>query len=1282
MLPKFQKPPSCADCQLHDRGFGFAPAVGPAASPLLFVGEALGYNEAVQGEPFVGAAGGMLGRIFSRAQVSRSQVRIHNTVNCRPPEDWLEGAPWQHSALTHCAPYLQESLDSPHLKVVVTLGNTPMRQILNLWGVDGVRLQDFHGTIHRSPDDRFWVVPTFHPSHLQRGAINLLDVVRRDVTTAMQILHRGGIVTRRPFQLHRDPPFAWFQAWAAQFLARLAHEGFGWLSADIETPDKSGGRDEGELSSEDTSTQILRINFAGHGEEGITVPWVEPYIGICRQLLNSGAWLALWNKAYDESRLRFNGIPFQSATGEPITLIDGMWAAHHLQSDLPLGLGFWAPLYSDYGAWKHLGKQRGSEAEYAAIDGLQTYRIVAEGIVPDLQKEGLWDAFWRHTHLREQYVLRPARQNGMPVDEGKLDQFHEKLQTYAAAQLTAINDLGMASTLHPKLGYPKPPRGKDGQPPTPPAGISGAKHRAKGDHAKADYIDAGIRLVEREIPIPYTYCSGCGEALKQPHDACSGGPDHPDAERGPEVPLVTLPVPERRWFWQLPFNPDANAQILRFIRDSGETPGKAKKTKKDTANKETLRKLKKSTGNPIYQHILDYKAVKKVDSTYALGLKKRIWRTDGRIHPEITFRPSMFRDSCINPNIQNVIADKEGKDSLAAGLRFCMVARPGWRFVEIDYCVDPNVKILTQDLRWIPAGEIEPGTPIVGFHEQTFRTFEPAAISRVRRITRPRVRVRTTAGEVVVSAEHRFVGRPHKGRRRWIEAKDLRPGMQLSYLAAPWAQDTSYDAGYLAGLFDGEGWVSGTCVGYAQKEGPILDHVRGLLDERGFSFTAQDNNSTAVCELTRGLRDAMRFLGTIRPKRLLAKSDSLWVGRRTWGSRTPIVKVVSVEPLPDGEVIAITTTSGTLITDGYFSHNCGTEAVDTGWYIGDPRYIRLATLGVHAYLTSHLLYEAKQISEPASLDWTDQDLAAFFKSIKKRFQETYDKAKRCVHGNNYGLTVYGMVENFPDVFTGGKKEAEHIQALYYSLAPGLPAFHQRLRDVAYETEQIGGSYVDDYQALVSGRHHPFGYRHKFYGVMSFRPLSETEYRKLQWVAHNKLKVARHPRVRMINNRPFEAVLGEDSKRVIAMYPQSTSAGKLKEAELALLHPDSPDYVGEWAEGKTPLCAPIHDSLLFHVPDQGHEEFVYHAVEVMRRPLLQMPCPAEWGMGSHIRTNVEVKISPVGGSWGDTSVMAIPDMLPETATESLYLPDDPDEWEDVQDLETKFRDVDVVVGARK
>lgn len=1036
MLAKFAKPAGCAGCALETTGVGYAPPSGIDNSRILYVGEALGYNEAMQGMPFIGAAGGMFSRMLGRAGLTRDQAKVHNCVNCQPPGDWLDGAPWQHSALNQCRQYLQESLNNEYLQVVVTLGSIPLRQVLDLWGVDGIRVQDFHGTVHRDPTDRYWVVPTYHPSHLQRGAINLLDVVRFDLGVAKQILSAGSFV-RRPVSLVLDPTVEWFAAWVAQFLAAHAADPHGIpLAVDIETPDKEGGRDEGELSEDDRSTQIDRVNFSCNPDEGVTVPYEGPYIALIDQLLNSGAWLYMWNKRYDESRLRFNNHTFVTAAGEAVTILDLMWAAHHLQSDLPLGLGFWAPFYSDYGAWKHLGKQRGKESEYGGVDGVQTRRV-GDGIVGELVTQGFWEVFYRHTHLREQYVLRPAHEAGIPVDVPRLDQFHDKLQIVAADRLRAIGDCEIAGTLKPKTGYKDKPKGPI------PKSILG-KSGEKGDQAKQDYLEAGVELVQKEIEIAIRACNTCGKrshigpkhnCLRKDRPVVEEGSEIPGSDAGAVPDIVDLLVREPRWFWKLPFNPDANAQILKFIRDSGEAPGKAKKTRKDTANKETLRKLGKKTGNPVYQLILDYKAVKKVDSTYAIGFKKRIW-SDGRLHPQVTFRPSMFRDSYVAPNPQNVIADKEGKTSLAAGFRHCIVASPGCRIVEIDYS--------------------------------------------------------------------------------------------------------------------------------------------------------------------------------------------------------------------------------------------GIEGIDTGWLSGDPDYVRLATLGVHAYLTAHLLVEEGKLQTAPELSWSDQDLAMFFSDVKKKYPTLYDKAKRVVHGNNYGLTTYGMVENFPDVFPGGLKEAQKVQDLYYALAPKLPAYHKRMRTLAYENGYLGGPAIDDYTLLTtSGKHHPFAYRHYFYGVQSFRPLTESDYHKLQWVARKRMKLERHPRVVIINGRPFEIVLGEDSKRVIAFPPQSIAAGTLKEAELALFHPESDTYIGAYGyEGRTPLMAPIHDSLLLNVPDQYCDWIMSVAIGVMRKPIPSMPLPPEWNMGTHLRVNVAVKASPVGGSWEEVETVQIPDMVPETAAESMYLPVEEQDYEDAVDMATR------------
>lgn len=69
------------------------------------------------------------------------------------------------------------------------------------------------------------------------------------------------------------------------------------------------------------------------------------------------------------------------------------------------------------------------------------------------------------------------------------------------------------------------------------------------------------------------------------------------------------------------------------------------------------------------------------------------------------------------------------------------------------------------------------------------------------------------------------------------------------------------------------------------------------------------------------------------------------------------------------------------------------EAVITGWYAGDPTYIRLAKLGVHAYLTSHL------IGRPADLSWSDEKLKEYFGEIKDKYKKAeYAQAKSVVHG--------------------------------------------------------------------------------------------------------------------------------------------------------------------------------------------------------------------------------------------------------------------------------------------
>ena len=103
--------------------------------------------------------------------------------------------------------------------VLVPLGMTACLAALNLRGTAGLQMKDLHGTVWRDPADRYYIVPTFHPSYLQRGAMNHLEVVTQDVQLADRISQRGFV--RTPTDLVVDPHPDWFACWTDEHLAKV-----------------------------------------------------------------------------------------------------------------------------------------------------------------------------------------------------------------------------------------------------------------------------------------------------------------------------------------------------------------------------------------------------------------------------------------------------------------------------------------------------------------------------------------------------------------------------------------------------------------------------------------------------------------------------------------------------------------------------------------------------------------------------------------------------------------------------------------------------------------------------------------------------------------------------------------------------------------------------------------------------------------------------------------------------------------------------------------------------
>jgi len=158
----------CSRCRLWSSRTNPVPGHGNQDAEVMFVGEAPGYNEDVEGKPFVGAAGKFLDQLLSVAGLRRSEVFITNVLKCRPPGN-RDPLPDEVEA---CSPYLDKQISIIRPKLVVCLGRHSASYVLSRGGVrvrsraGGTSISVVRGQVFRVRFDgfEFLVVPTYHPA--------------------------------------------------------------------------------------------------------------------------------------------------------------------------------------------------------------------------------------------------------------------------------------------------------------------------------------------------------------------------------------------------------------------------------------------------------------------------------------------------------------------------------------------------------------------------------------------------------------------------------------------------------------------------------------------------------------------------------------------------------------------------------------------------------------------------------------------------------------------------------------------------------------------------------------------------------------------------------------------------------------------------------------------------------------------------------------------------------------------------------------------------------------
>jgi len=159
--------PDCSRCKLHTLGrrqvvFG----VGKPNADLMFVGEAPGADEDIQGEPFVGRAGQLLTKIIEAINMRREDVYIANVIKCRPPQNRNP----EPDEVDQCEPFLFRQIETIKPKVIVALGKFAAQSLLKTTEP----ITRIRGREYKYRDAI--LMPTYHPAYLLRNPSSKREV--------------------------------------------------------------------------------------------------------------------------------------------------------------------------------------------------------------------------------------------------------------------------------------------------------------------------------------------------------------------------------------------------------------------------------------------------------------------------------------------------------------------------------------------------------------------------------------------------------------------------------------------------------------------------------------------------------------------------------------------------------------------------------------------------------------------------------------------------------------------------------------------------------------------------------------------------------------------------------------------------------------------------------------------------------------------------------------------------------------------------------------------------
>ena len=149
----------CKRCKLHRTRKTIVFGEGNEKATLMFIGEGPGYDEDVQGRPFVGKAGQLLTKIIESIDLSREEVYIANIIKCRPPQNRNP----EPDEIGSCNPFLMRQIEVIRPKIICALGTFSAQTLLQT----NTKITALRGKLYDLEGIK--LIPTYHPAFLLRN---------------------------------------------------------------------------------------------------------------------------------------------------------------------------------------------------------------------------------------------------------------------------------------------------------------------------------------------------------------------------------------------------------------------------------------------------------------------------------------------------------------------------------------------------------------------------------------------------------------------------------------------------------------------------------------------------------------------------------------------------------------------------------------------------------------------------------------------------------------------------------------------------------------------------------------------------------------------------------------------------------------------------------------------------------------------------------------------------------------------------------------------------------